>query len=78
MGFPVPLKEWFGNELRPFVTEILSNMHSRQREYLNTEEILKNFGDEAQFSRKTWGLLSLELWQQEFHDKGAEYRALLK
>jgi asparagine synthase (glutamine-hydrolysing) len=78
MGFPVPLKEWFGNELRPFVTEILSNMHNRQREYLNTEEILKNFGDEAQFSRKTWGLLSLELWQQEFHDKGAEYRALLK
>jgi asparagine synthase (glutamine-hydrolysing) len=78
MGFPVPLKEWFGNELRPFVMEILSNMHSRQREYLNTEEILKNFGDEAQFSRKTWGLLSLELWQQEFHDKASEYKALLK
>jgi len=78
MGFPVPLKEWFGNELRPFVMDILSNMHSRQREYLNTDEILKNFGDEAQFSRKTWGLLSLELWQQEFHDKASEYRALLK
>jgi asparagine synthase (glutamine-hydrolysing) len=78
MGFPVPLKEWFGNELRPFVMEILSNMHSRQREYLNTEKILKNFGDEAQFSRKTWGLLSLELWQQEFHDKASEYKALLK
>jgi asparagine synthase (glutamine-hydrolysing) len=78
MGFPVPLKEWFGGELRPFVMDILSNMHSRQREYLNTEEIMKNFGSEAQFSRKTWGLLSLELWQQEFHDKASEYRALLK
>ncbi len=78
MGFPVPLKEWFGNELRPFVLEALSNMHSRQREYLNTAEILKNFGEESQFSRKIWGLLSLELWQQEFHDKASEYRALLK
>jgi asparagine synthase (glutamine-hydrolysing) len=78
MGFPVPLKEWFGSELRPFVMDILSNMHSKQREFLNTGEILKNFGDEAQFSRKTWALLSLELWQQEFHDKASEYRALLK
>ena len=78
MGFPVPLKEWFGDELKPFVSDILSNMHSKQRDYLNTGEILKNFGDEARFSRKTWALLSLELWQQEFHDKAAEYRALLK
>lgn len=78
MGFPVPLKEWFGGELRPFGLDVLSNMHSRQRDFFNTGEILKNFGDEAQFSRKTWGLLSLELWQQEFHDKASEYRALLK
>jgi asparagine synthase (glutamine-hydrolysing) len=78
MGFPVPLKEWFGGELRPFGLDVLSNMHSRKRDYFNTGEILKNFGDEAQFSRKTWGLLSLELWQQEFHDKASEYRALLK
>jgi len=78
MGFPVPLKEWFGDELKPFVSDILSNMHSKQRDYLNTGEILKNFGEEARFSRKTWALLSLELWQQEFHDKASEYRALLK
>ena len=26
------------------------------------------------FSRKTWGLLSLELWHQKFHDRGAEFR----
>jgi asparagine synthase (glutamine-hydrolysing) len=77
MGFPVPLKEWFGDELKPFVSDILSNMHSKQRDYLNTGEILKNFGDEARFSRKTWALLSIELWQQEFHDKASEYRALL-
>jgi asparagine synthase (glutamine-hydrolysing) len=78
MGFPVPLKEWFGDELKPFVSDILSNMHSKQRDFLNTGEILKNFGEEARFSRKTWALLSLELWQQEFHDKASEYRALVK
>ena len=29
------------------------------------------------FSRKTWGLLSLELWQQTFHDRAADYRRML-
>lgn len=77
MGFPVPLKEWFGNEIRPFVMDVLSNMHSRQRDFIETSEVLKNFGSESRFSRKTWALLSLELWQQEFHDKAAEYRSLL-
>jgi asparagine synthase (glutamine-hydrolysing) len=78
MGFPVPLKEWFGNELQSFGKDVLSNMHSRQRDFFDTAEVVKNFGSEGQFSRKTWALLSLELWQQEFHDKASEYRALLK
>ena len=77
MGFPVPLKEWFGNEIRPFVLDVLANMHSRQRDYIDTSEVIKNFGTESRFSRKTWALLSLELWQQEFHDKASEYRSLL-
>jgi asparagine synthase (glutamine-hydrolysing) len=78
MGFPVPLKEWFGSELQSFGKDVLSNMHSRQRDFFDTGEVIKNFGSEGQFSRKTWALLSLELWQQEFHDKASEYRALLK
>lgn len=78
MGFPVPLKEWFGLELNDFVLDTVANMKAKNREFVNTDAVLQNFGQSGQFSRKTWALLSLELWQQEFHDKASEYRALLK
>jgi asparagine synthase (glutamine-hydrolysing) len=78
MGFPVPLKEWFASELNDFVLETVANMKAKNREFVNTDAVLKNFGESGQFSRKTWALLSLELWQQEFHDKADDYRALLK
>ena len=78
MGFPVPLKEWFASELNEFVLETFANMKAKNRDFVNTDAVLKNFGENGQFSRKTWALLSLELWQQEFHDKASEYRALLK
>ena len=73
MGFPVPLKEWFSNELNDFIMDIFSTMAAKHRPYINSQEVLKNFGKEAQFSRKIWGLLSLELWHQEFHDKVHEW-----
>ena len=78
MGFPVPLKEWFASELNDFVLEIVADMKTKNREFVNTDAVLTNFGESGRFSRKTWALLSLELWQQEFHDKASEYRALLK
>ncbi len=78
MGFPVPLKEWFASELNEFVLETFANMKAKNRDFVNTDAVLKNFGESGQFSRKIWALLSLELWQQEFHDKASEYRALLK
>jgi asparagine synthase (glutamine-hydrolysing) len=78
MGFPVPLKEWFASELNDFVLEIVADMKAKNREFVNADAVLRNFGESGQFSRKTWALLSLEIWQQEFHDKASEYRALLK
>jgi asparagine synthase (glutamine-hydrolysing) len=78
MGFPVPLKEWFAKELNGLVLDIFSGMAKRNRPYVNAEAVLKNFGTEARFSRKVWGLLSLELWHQQFHDRAAEYRALIQ
>jgi asparagine synthase (glutamine-hydrolysing) len=32
---------------------------------------------EPRFGRKIWGLLSLELWQQEFHDRESQFKNLL-
>lgn len=78
MGFPVPLKEWFASELNEFVVETFASMKAKNRDFVNMDAVLKNFGKSGQFSRKTWALLSLELWQQEFHDKESEFRALLK
>ena len=77
MGFPVPLKEWFEGSLRDFVVDVFMNSRDRQRPYMNPDAVLRNFDTAAQFSRRTWGLLSLELWHQEFHDKATEYRRLL-
>jgi asparagine synthase (glutamine-hydrolysing) len=78
MGFPVPLKEWFGGELHGFVLDIVRGMAANPRPYLNADAVLRNFGKEGRFSRKLWGLLSLELWHQRFHDRAAEFRNLLK
>ena len=78
MGFPVPLKEWFNSSLKEFANDNFQNMSMKRRPYLNSDAIIKNMGKEAKFSRKTWGLLSLELWYQEFHDKFSFYKNLIK
>jgi asparagine synthase (glutamine-hydrolysing) len=77
MGFPVPLKEWFGRELRSFIVDTFAGMSRNARPYINAVAALANFGSEGRFSRKTWGLLSLELWHQRFHDRAVDFRAML-
>jgi len=76
MGFPVPLKEWFDHDLKDFAMDTFSTMAAKHRSYINSQAVLNNFGQEARFSRKTWGLLSMELWHQQFHDKAAEWKRL--
>jgi asparagine synthase (glutamine-hydrolysing) len=75
MGFPVPLKEWFAGELHDLAQDTFRAMKSRHRPYINADAVLANFDSAGRFSRKAWGLLSLELWHQRFHDRAAEYRA---
>ena len=78
MGFPVPLKEWMSAETAGFVREIFSNLKSASREYVNADAVLRNYANTRQFSRKTWAILSLELWQQEFHDRASYFRSLVR
>ena len=78
MGFPVPLKEWFGGPLKSFVSDIFDQQRARKRDYFNTDVVLQNFEEASQFSRKTWGLLSLELWHQRFHDRASEFKAMVE
>jgi asparagine synthase (glutamine-hydrolysing) len=77
MGFPVPLKEWFSGELHDLVHDIFRGRNARHRPFLNSDAVLANFETAGRFSRKVWGLLSLELWHQMFHDRAAHYRRML-
>lgn len=78
MGFPVPLTQWYDGEVGDFVRDTFHSDRARQRSFLNSEKAMENFTTEATYSRKTWGLLSLELWHQTFYDKAQDYRAMLK
>ena len=79
MGFPVPLNEWMKGDLKEFLSDTFSGNKARKREYLNPNFNVSSLIDrEGKFSRKLWGLLCLELWQQEFHDKGYIYRNMIK
>jgi len=78
MGFPVPLLEWFSVELKDFFYDILRTMESNSRPGLNSVAIRENFERSGRFSRKTWALLSLELWHQQFHDRATEFQTLVK
>ena len=75
MGFPVPLTEWVRGELRDFVRGVFETGRARQRPLFNYDGILAAVDREAPFGRKTWGLLCLELWQQEFHDQAHRFKA---
>jgi asparagine synthase (glutamine-hydrolysing) len=77
MGFPVPLKEWFGGELKEFVGDIFVSQAARHRSFINSKVVLAGLSKGERFSRKIWGLLSLELWHQMFHDRAVDYRRML-
>lgn len=77
MGFPVPLSEWMNGELRDFVLDCFSSESARSRPYLGEDFDVRELIDrEGAFSRNLWGLFSLELWQQAYHDKSASWRGL--
>jgi asparagine synthase (glutamine-hydrolysing) len=73
MGFPVPLKEWFGGGARDFVVDLFSSQAAGSRPWINQKAILAGLeADTGAYSRKLWGLVSLELWQRAFHDNASE------
>jgi asparagine synthase (glutamine-hydrolysing) len=76
MGFPVPLQEWIGRDgaVRDFVVETLSSEAARSRDLVDNAQVTGKLDAEPRFGRKVWGLLSLELWQQAFHDRAASFR----
>lgn len=69
MGFPVPLAAWFKNELRELVGDVFGSTGAGELPYLKPKAVRHAFGNGQPFSRKTWGLLSLELWRKQMQDE---------
>lgn len=68
MGFPVPLAEWLSGDLRDWVGDLFASTDAGDLPFLNRDAVRAAFVGAAPFSRKTWGLLSLELWRRMLKD----------
>jgi asparagine synthase (glutamine-hydrolysing) len=80
MGFPVPLQVWMrqGGKTREFLLDTFRSSRAQQRFYLTPGfDIEKMMAKESMFSRNIWAFLSLELWQQQFHDRHSSLRAVV-
>lgn len=69
MGFPVPLHLWSKNKAKTFIMDTLLSKKAIERNMIDTKHIEKLILSEQPFSRGLWGLLSLELWYNQFIDK---------
>jgi asparagine synthase (glutamine-hydrolysing) len=78
MGFPTPLTEFTQGPARAFVRDVFGSTAAQGRDLINNDVVLGKLDAEPRFGRKIWGLLSLELWQQAFHDRESHYKALLQ
>jgi asparagine synthase (glutamine-hydrolysing) len=76
MGFPTPINAWVKGPAREFVTDVLSSASAQTREFVDNRLVLDSFDSESAYGRGFWGLFSLELWHQEYHDRAHEFRAL--
>jgi asparagine synthase (glutamine-hydrolysing) len=78
MGFPVPLQVWTkqGGRTREFVLDTFRSGNARRRSYLAEDfDIESLMSRESPYGRNMWAFLSLELWQQQFHDVHASDRS---
>lgn len=78
MGFPTPLNDWINGEAKSFVMDILGSKNALNRDIIDNELVRTSVDKENEFSRKIWGLLNLEIWQREFHDRNSYFKSLLR
>lgn len=73
MGFEVPIKHWFRNELRGLAIEVLLDRCAIRRGYFRPETIRRLIDEHAAgaalWHHQLWNLLMLELWHRMFIDR---------
>lgn len=77
MGFPVPFNQWMKSDIKDFVFDIMSSKVAKERQYISNAKVIDQIDNQAEFGRKIWGLLSLEIWQREFFDNHHKFKELL-
>ncbi len=75
MGFPTPFNEWARGPIRDFLHGVFDAAPARHRRYIDNTRVLGQIDHDGQYGRNLWGLLSLELWQQAFHDRHRPFAA---
>ena len=75
-GFPTPFTQWIKGEARDFVHDVLSSAKALSRPFVDNARVLRMLDRESRYGRNVWGLLCLELWQQEFHDRKSHFSSL--
>jgi asparagine synthase (glutamine-hydrolysing) len=80
MGFVVPLKRWFRDELREFVQQVLLDSKALARGYFRPEVVKElvreHLAEERDHSFRLWALLCFELWHQQWVDGARPVPAL--
>lgn len=77
MGFPIPFNQWIKGEAKDFIYDVFSSQKAKTRKLVNNMHVLGKIEKEHDFGRNIWGMLSLELWQTQFHDKKEYYQKML-
>lgn len=72
MGFGVPIRQWFCNEMKGFLAGTLLSSSSLKRGYFRPEVIRsmvkKHIEGRRDYTFQLWALLMLELWHKRFID----------
>ena len=76
MGFPTPFNLWARAEARDFIVDTLTTAQARNRDLIDNGAVVARLHSETEYARDLWGLFSLELWQQTFHDRAAQFKAM--
>lgn len=68
MGFTVPINEWFKEtKVKDFLLDVFKYGKRQGGDIINYDEVINLIGSNSdKYSRKIWGLLSLEIWMQKY------------
>jgi len=69
MGFGVPLRKWFAEDLREFVQDLLLTPDARLRPYVDQPYVQQlwqeHLSGSADHSHRLWTLLTFEVWLRQ-------------